>query len=442
MNVRIAAARAVTALLRQEGSLTTVLPPLAAQVPARDRALLQEICFGTARWYPRLAALIEQLLHKPLRDKDLDLQALLACGLYQLEFMNIPPHAVLNETVTAADQLRKGWAKKMINAVLRNAQRQRETLYSTLAAQPLFSSAHPAWLLEHIQRDWPQHWPAIIEGNNARPPLCLRVNRRQGSRETVLAALDRAGLESRVAPLSEDGIYLDQPIAVTDLPGFSAGQISVQDEAAQLAAILLAPQPGERVLDACAAPGGKTCHLLERQPRLQKLIALDSDPQRLQRVRENLDRLQLEATLVAAEAQRLSDWWDGRPFDRILLDAPCSATGVIRRHPDIKLLRRASDIGPLVKQQGELLQQLWQTLKPGGTLLYATCSVLRAENDAVIAHFLEQCPQAQPVTLQVDWGIATDHGRQLLPRQDSHDGFFYAVLRKPDAPAAQHRPSS
>lgn len=441
MNVRVAAARAIAALLRQEASLATVLPPVAEQVPPRDRALLQEICFGTARWYPRLAVIIERLLHKPLRDKDLDVQALIACGLYQLEFMNTAPHAVLNETVAAADRLRKGWAKKMINAVLRNAQRQRDELHRTLADHPQFSSAHPAWLLERLRSDWPQHWSAIVEGNNERPPLCLRVNRRRLSREAALQTLAAAELDSRAAPLSVDGIYLGRPTPVTELPGFADGHFSVQDEAAQLTAQLLDPQPGERVLDACAAPGGKTCHLLERQPQLQQLVALDSDPRRLQRVRENLDRLQLEATLIAAEAQRLDEWWDGQPFDRILLDAPCSATGVIRRHPDIKLLRRTTDIAPLAELQQELLQQLWQTLKPGGILLYATCSVLREENDAVIAAFLAHCPEAQPeaqpAVLDVDWGLATAHGRQLLPGRDSHDGFFYAVLHKPDVPA-QH----
>lgn len=441
MNVRVAAARAIAALLRQEASLATVLPPVAEQVPPRDRALLQEICFGTARWYPRLAVIIERLLHKPLRDKDLDVQALIACGLYQLEFMNTAPHAVLNETVAAADRLRKGWAKKMINAVLRNAQRQRDELHQALADHPQFSSAHPRWLLERLRSDWPQHWPAIVDGNNERPPLCLRVNRRRLSRATALQTLAAAELDRRAAPLSTDGIYLDRPTPVTELPGFADGHLSVQDEAAQLTAQLLDPQPGERILDACAAPGGKTCHLLERQPQLQQLVALDSDPRRLQRVQENLDRLQLEASLVTAEAQRLDEWWDGQPFDRILLDAPCSATGVIRRHPDIKLLRRATDIAPLAELQQQLLRQLWQTLKPGGMLLYATCSVLREENDAVIAAFLAHCPDAQPAMPDVDWGLATVHGRQLLPRRDSHDGFFYAVLHKPDL-AAQHLQTS
>lgn len=440
MNVRIAAARAVTALLRQEGSLATVLPPLAEQVAPRDRALLQEICFGTARWYPRLAAIIAQLLHKPLRDKDLDVQALIACGLYQLEFMSTPPHAVLNETVAAADQLRKSWAKKMINAVLRNAQRQRDELHAALADNPQFSSAHPPWLLERIQHDWPEHWPAIVAANNERPPLCLRVNRRYGSRETALQTLSQAGLEGRVASLSDDGIYLSRPVPVAELPGFSDGALSVQDEAAQLTAVLLDPQPGERILDACAAPGGKTCHLLERQPELKQLMALDSDPQRLQRIQENLDRLALDATLVTAEAQRLDDWWDGQPFDRILLDAPCSATGVIRRHPDIKLLRRADDLKPLAALQSELLQQLWQVLKPGGTLLYATCSILRQENDAVIARFLKQHSDAHSLPLDGDWGLATEYGRHLLPNTDSHDGFYYALLQKQGGPIRPSRP--
>lgn len=446
MNVRVAAARAIAALLRQEGSLATVLPPLADKVLERDRALLQEICFGTARWYPRLALILTRLLQKPLRDKDLDVQALLACGLYQLEFMNTPSHAVLNESVAAASSLRKVWAKGLVNAVLRNAQRRRDELHSALATDPEFSSAHPLWLLKQLQQDWPQQWQAIVSGNNERPPLCLRVNRRLNSREQALQRLSASGLEARPAAWSEDGVYLARPVRVDELSGFSEGQLSVQDEAAQLAALLLDPQPGEQILDACAAPGGKTCHLLERQPAIGRLIALDSDVNRLERVQQNLDRLQLEATLIAAEAQDLDSWWDGQAFDRILLDAPCSATGVIRRHPDIKLLRRATDIPSLAQLQGELLQRLWQTLKPGGRLLYATCSVLAAENDTVIEQFLKHqldaCSQSlDAVWGDVDWGLATTWGRQLLPTEDSHDGFYYALLHKQDVSATNQATS-
>ncbi len=430
MNTRVAAARAVAALLRQEGSLATLLPPLSAQVAERDRALLQEICFGTARWYPRLELVLQHLLQKPLREKDFDIQALLACGLYQLDYLNTPSHAVLNESVAAATRLKKPWAKGLINAVLRNAERQRDAINAALAENTTYASAHPQWLLDELTNAWPQHWQDIVTGNNQRPPMCLRVNRQHGDRDSALQALAAADIEARPAPFAETGIYLERPAAVEALPGFGAGDMSVQDEAAQLAAQLLDPQPGERILDACAAPGGKTCHLLERQPALAGLIALDSDPARLARVRENLERLQLRAELIAAEAQDVDTWWDGSSFDCILLDAPCSATGVIRRHPDIKLLRRASDIEPLARLQGLLLQRLWQTLKPGGTLLYATCSVLPAENDAVIRDFLARQPDASNPVIEAPWGLATRCGRQLLPTGDSHDGFYYAVLRK------------
>ncbi len=260
--------------------------------------------------------------------------------------------------------------------------------------------------------------------------MTLRINTRRLDRETCLARLEAAGIAARAAPLAPTGVYLDTPQSVESLPGFTDGELSIQDEAAQLCAGLLAPSAGERVLDACCAPGGKTGHLLEYQPGLRELVALDSDAERLERVSENLQRLGLAATLRAADAGAVEDWWDGAPFDRILLDAPCSATGVIRRHPDIKLLRRPDDVAKLATVQGRLLNRLWQTLAPGGRLLYATCSVLPAENDAVVGAFAADRGDCRVLPIDTDGGLATSCGRQLFPRPDGHDGFYYALLEK------------
>src|SRR5690606_7918827 len=281
-------------------------------------------------------------------------------------------HSAIGETVGCEEKLKKPWAKGLLNAVLRNAQREGEALLAELEHDPVIRVAHPRWCEKSLKEFWPVHWEAICAANNAHPPMMLRVNRRQTSRDEYLAELQAAGIEAFPCQLSEDGIRLAAACDVQLLPGFAEGRVSVQDEAAQLAAGLLELKPGQRVLDACCAPGGKPCHILEREPELAEVVALDLEPKRLQRVQENLQRLQLEATLTAADARDTQAWWDGKPFQRILLDAPCSATGVIRRHPDIKLARQADDIAPLATLQGEMLDALWPTLEVGGVLLYAT----------------------------------------------------------------------
>jgi len=275
--------------------------------------------------------------------------------------------------------------------VLRRAQREHEAIFAELDRDPVLHTAHPRWLQKALKAHWPDHWQAICAANNAHPPLILRVNRRHGSRDAYLIELRTAGIAAEPCTYSRDGVRLLQPCDVTTLPGFKDGRVSVQDEAAQLAADLLELAPGQRVLDACAAPGGKTCHLLEVEPTLAEVVAVDLEAKRLARVRENLDRLQLDATLIAADGRDTGAWWDGQPFQRILLDAPCSATGVIRRHPDIKLTRKPEDIPALAHLQGELLDALWPTLAPGGILLYATCSVLPTENSETIAAITD-CP--------------------------------------------------
>ncbi|MAT50598.1 MAG: 16S rRNA (cytosine(967)-C(5))-methyltransferase [Porticoccaceae bacterium] len=436
MKVRVACARILAGVIRGEASLNTLLPEYAAKVSSTERGLLQELCYGTSRWYPALEVLVNQLLVKPLKSRDADIMALLTSGLYQLRAMRTPEHAAVNETVSACQALKKPWAKALANGVLRRYLREREQLEARLAGEAGFQSAHPPWLEQALRSAWGLRATSIMDANNQRPPMTLRVNENKISRADYLATLSRAGLTAKPASCADSGIYLDEPTNVEALPGFDDGLVSVQDEAAQLCASLLTPMAGDRILDACCAPGGKTCHLLEYQPALSSLTALDIDPQRLVRVRENLARLDLEARTLPADAAHPDQWWDGQPFDRILLDAPCSATGVIRRHPDIKLLRRATDIAPLAATQLRLLQALWPTLKPGGRLLYCTCSVLPEENDQVIAAFINTPGfDARPVALDAPWGEATAQGRQLFPETGGTDGFYYALLEKPQTPS-------
>ena len=430
MNPRLAAAKALTAVLNGKASLNSSLPLQLDKVEARDRGLTQDLAFGTARWQPRLSALANKLLQKPFKAADADVEALLLVGLYQLLYTRIPAHAAIGETVGCADKLKKPWAKALLNAVLRNAQRESEALLVELEHDPVVRTAHPRWLQKSLKAFWPEQWEAICAANNAHPPMILRVNRRHKTRDAYLQLLVEAGIEARPCVFSQDGIVLAEPCDVRNLPGFAEGWISVQDEAAQLAADLLDLAPGQRVLDACCAPGGKTCHILEVEPKLAGVVAVDLEAKRLVRVRENLERLGLSAELIAADGRDTATWWDGKPFQRILLDAPCSATGVIRRHPDIKLTRQPDDIAALATLQGELLDAMWPTLEVGGILLYATCSTLPTENTEVIEAFLARTPGARELDIAGQFGIKQPHGRQLLAQEGGHDGFYYAKLIK------------
>jgi 16S rRNA (cytosine967-C5)-methyltransferase len=435
MNPRLASAKALAAVLGGKASLNSSLPTQLDKVEMRDRGLVQELAFGTARWQPRLSALAARLLQKPLKATDADVEALLLVGLYQLFYSRIPAHAAIGETVGCADKFKKPWAKGLLNAVLRKAQREGEALLAELEHDPVVRTAHPRWLQKALKAAWPQQWEAVCAANNAHPPMILRVNRRHQHRDSYLERLNAAGIEAQPCRFSQDGIVLAEPCDVRSLPGFAEGWISVQDEAAQLAAELLELAPGQRVLDACCAPGGKTCHILEVEPQLGHVVAVDLEAKRLTRVRENLDRLGLNAELIATDARDTGAWWDGKPFQRILLDAPCSATGVIRRHPDIKLTRQPDDIVALAALQGELLDALWPTLEVGGILLYATCSTLPIENTEVIEAFLARTPGARELDIagQLDQppaGIKQPHGRQLLAQEGGHDGFYYAKLMK------------
>ena len=430
MNPRLAAARALAAVLSGKASLNSSLPAQLDKVEARDRGLTQDLAFGTARWQPRLSALGERLLQKPFKSADADVQALMLVGLYQLFYTRVPEHAAIGETVGCADKLKKPWAKGLLNAVLRRAQREGNEILAELERDPVVRTAHPRWLQKSLKAFWPEQWEAICAANNAHPPMILRVNRRHHSRDAYLELLRQAGIDAAPCQYSVDGILLAAACDVRDLPGFTDGWISVQDEAAQLAADLLELAPGQRVLDACCAPGGKTCHVLEVEPKLAGVVAIDLEAKRLVRVRENLDRLGLDAQLIACDARNTGEWWDGKGFQRILLDAPCSATGVIRRHPDIKLTRQPDDIAALATLQGELLDALWPTLEVGGMLLYATCSTLPTENTEVIEAFLARTPGARELDLATNAGIRQPHGRQLLAQEGGHDGFYYAKLIK------------
>ena len=430
MNPRLAAAKALAAVLNGKASLNSSLPTQLDKVEDRDRGFTQDLAFGTARWQPRLSALAAKLLQKPFKAADADVEALLLVGLYQLLYTRVPAHAAIGETVGCADKLKKPWAKALLNAVLRRAQRESEALLAELEHDPVVRTAHPRWLQKSLKAFWPEQWETICAANNAHPPMILRVNRRHHSRDAYLQLLTAAGINATPCVYSTDGIVLEAAADVRSLPGFAEGWISVQDEAAQLAADLLDLAPGQRVLDACCAPGGKTCHILEVEKGLAGVVAVDLEAKRLVRVRENLARLGLSAELIAADGRDTAAWWDGKPFQRILLDAPCSATGVIRRHPDIKLTRQPDDIAALAALQGELLDAMWPTLEVGGILLYATCSTLPTENTEVIEAFLARTSGARELDLATTAGIKQPHGRQLLAQEGGHDGFYYAKLIK------------
>ncbi len=432
MTPRQACVTILVQVIQNGRSLTDSLNSSLPKLQAADRALCQALCYGCLRWHLKLDYLLGKLLQKPLRQKDQDVYCLLLMGLYQLMEMRIPDHAVVSQTVAATKSLHKPWAKNLVNAVLRNFLRQQTSLQESLHKEqnPAAYFAHPDWLLNKLQQAWPHDWQTILEANNRQAPMSLRVNQQKTGRDDYLHKLAKKELSASALPYVLHGIQLNAPTGVEQLPEFSAGMASVQDGAAQLAAELLQAKAGERILDACAAPGGKTAHILESQAALKEVVAIDIEQTRLDRVAENLQRLGLSAKLICADATEPDSWWDGQAFDRILLDAPCSATGVIRRHPDIKWLRRAEDILALQAIQHQLLQRLWPLLKQGGMLLYATCSVLPEENDRQIARFLNEHADAKLQSIEANWGRSTPAGRQILPGEENMDGFFYAVLCK------------
>lgn len=429
--VRAIAAHVILQVCDQGQSLTRALAAGQQQLAnSGESALLQEMCYGSLRWFYRLDSILASLLKKPLKERDQDVFCLLIVGLYQLEFMQVPDHAVIKETVDAVLSLRKTWAKGLVNALLREYQRQsaKQSIDWQEDEEALY--AHPAWMIKQFQEDWPQHYIDILEANNQRPPMALRVNHQQVRTEDYLAELRQAGLTAQQSDWVDSALILDQAVDVFALPGFAQGRVSVQDSAAQLAANLLQLEPGMRVLDACCAPGGKTMHILEQCADLKQVLALDVDEHRLQQVQENLDRAMLHADLQVGDAAKPDSWWDGEPFDRILIDAPCSASGVIRRHPDIKLLRTEQDLEALTILQARILAAIWPLLAPGGMLVYATCSVFVQENTLQLEAFLGAFDDAREISIDAEWGYRCKAGRQILPDQNGMDGFYYACLEK------------
>jgi 16S rRNA (cytosine967-C5)-methyltransferase len=401
------------------------------------RPAIQSIAFGTVRWYPELDACLARLLDRPGTRQDPEVRALLLVGLYQLLHGATPEHAAVSETVEAARALGRPRAAPLVNAVLRRFQREREAVVRAAHGDRAARHAHPAWMLDAFARDWPDRWESIAAAGNAEPPMWLRVNARRATRDSYRARLADAGLGAEACDFAPEALRLAEPMDVHALPGFADGEISVQDAAAQLAARFLAAGPGMRVLDACAAPGGKACHVAEIEPRLAELVALDVDAARAERIKANLARLGLAARVVVADAADPAAWWDGRPFERILLDVPCSGSGVIRRHPDIKLLRRPADIARFAAQQSTLLRACWNLLAPGGRLVYASCSVFAAENSAVVGAFLAAGERAVDVTESarlslpgaLPWQVAGP-GCALASGAADADGFYYACLEK------------
>ena len=428
-DTRALAAQALADVALRGASSREVLERQAPRLAdSRDRALLMALVSDGARWWLRFDAALDRLLERPLREKEPRIHALLVLGLIQLEILQLPAYAAVAATVQAARELKRPQLAGLVNAVLRRWQREREQHLAALDAEPRTRHAHPSWLAKAITQDWPGHADAVMAADNREPPLMLRVNTRRGTRATLLERFVTAGYEATPHAWLRDGIVLPHSSDVTRMPGFTDGAFAVQDGAAQIAADLMDAQAGQRVLDACAAPGGKACHVLERTD--VHLTAVEFDATRAQRVQQNFDRLGLAATLVIGDAGDPSAWWDGQPFDRILIDAPCSATGVLRRRPDVRLHRRQGDIASLAAQQRRILDGLWPTLGPGGRLVYVTCSILREENEAVIQHWLTGQDDAQAIAFTLPAGQAAAVGWQVLPGDDDLDGMYYAVLEK------------
>jgi 16S rRNA (cytosine967-C5)-methyltransferase len=432
-NLRAFACHVLHNVAYEQKSLNTLMPLAIEQVEERDGALLQEIVYGSCRWYEYLASIHNQFLDKPLHREDKLVETLLKIGAYQLLFMRTPVHAAINETVQAAVELGIERFKPLINAVLRRISDLPTIDESESIKDEVVFSSYPEWIREKLKHNWPEQWQSILRRGNERPPMTLRVNRRFSSaedpRQEYLQVLHDNEIEAKACTYSLYGIQLAKPVPVIALPHFADGAVSVQDEAAQLCCELLELEETQRVLDACAAPGGKTGAILERQSNLQ-MTALDSEALRAAMIEDNLERLGLNADIKVSRAEDTQSWWDGNLFDRILLDAPCSASAVIRRHPDIKLLRKEDDIKALAELQLKLLKALWETLKPGGVLVYATCSIFPQENSRIIERFLKQEETAQLKKIEAPWGEDTGFGHQLFPQENGHDGFFYARLSK------------
>ena len=424
-NVRALAAKCTYAVIDKGRSLADELPALQAKVEGKDKGLLQELCYGVLRYLPELEHETRQLIQKPLVAKQRAVHFLILVGIYQIKYTRIPDHAAVSETVAATKPLKHQHLKALVNGILRNFQRKEIVEDENLPDAIKFN--HPGWFIKKLQKAYPQDWQNVLVANQERPPMWLRVNQQHHSVKEYLSLLEQANIEIDGIDEFSGAIKLMQATDVNNLPGFELGHISVQDGAAQQAALLLDCQENDNVLDCCAAPGGKTCHILELSPTIKAMTAIDIEEKRLLRVKENLTRLNLEAKVIAADASKPELWWDKQHYDRILLDAPCSGTGVIRRHPDIKWLRKSTDIEALTLLQQQILKNIWSLLKPGGTLLYVTCSILPEENCEQIQQFISENPDAELITIE---NTQQKIGWQILPNEQSMDGFYYAKLKK------------
>lgn len=426
-NPRVAAIHALSEVLDKNRNLGDC-EAFSRVKDSRDNAFARNLTYGVLRWLSALEWLAAELLGKPLKKREREVQRLILLGLQQLWHDHTASHAAVNETAECARILGKPWAVGLINAVLRRFQREQETLLQRMETTGK-QYAHPSWMLKQIEQDWPEHWQDIISANNQQAPLWLRINRQQADEAELLQGLKGAGFDVSKHAVARDAISISPAAAVVKIPGFEKGWLSVQDPAAQLARDLLSPEPGDRILDACAAPGGKTAHLLETCPTI-KLTVLDRQAQRVEQINQNLDRLGLKSETIVADAVAVDSWWKGEKFNKILLDAPCSASGVIRRHPEIKWLRSREQVDCAVSTQADLLDALWPLLEPGGILVYATCSVFKCENGEQLERFVGCHADATVEVPAVTWGHADAFGRQILPGEAQMDGFFYAVLRK------------
>ncbi|HEX3911993.1 MAG TPA: 16S rRNA (cytosine(967)-C(5))-methyltransferase RsmB [Steroidobacteraceae bacterium] len=434
-SARSISAHAVARVLREGVTLDAALKDALAAADPKLFASVRSLSYGAVRGYFRHEALLGELLSAPVRSLDFLVRAILSVALFELEDQRSPEYAVVDaavQTAKATDAMR---ASGLINAVLRRYLRERKVLDAQLSRRPSIRHAAPIWLADRFRADWPVRWTQLLAASDSQAPMWLRVNSRMGNTAAYLEELSAAGIAAAAEERVPYAIVLDSPCDVGELPGFAQGRVSVQDLGAQCVAFLLALEPKLRVLDACAAPGGKAALIAEREPHLSKLVTLDIDPKRLARVRDNLRRGSLDADVLSGDAADPAQWWDGTAFDRILLDAPCSGLGVIRRHPDIRLRKSPSDIDKLPALQSRLLGALWPLLAPGGRLVYVTCTVTRSENRDVVAAFLASTPDAAlvPVETWEGWpgfGEADPYGRQILPGEAGADGFYYAALTK------------
>lgn len=432
MTPRELALKALLKSLTKRQALSRVLVEWEGRLNQRDHAFAQQMAFGLCRFYYHLQAIERRLVRTRIKPRNLDIRLIILLGLYQLIYLRIPSHAAVSESVKLAEKRRKNWAKGLINGVLREFERHQENILAAVTKEPEAHYAHPQWLIDNLRRHWPQHDESIMASNNSHPPQILRVNRRRISRDDYVNWVNSRGINAYATKHSPAGVIMDPPQPSYDIPGYDEGYISIQDGAPQQAAYLMRLQPGQRVLDACAAPGGKTAHMLETEPDLREMVAIDQEKPRVDKIHQYLSRLGLNATIFKANALRPDLWFDGEQFDRILLDVPCTATGVIQRHPDIKLIRLEEEPAQMAEEQLLFLKTLWPLLKPGGILLYATCSLMPEENSEVVSRFMEQNQTVKEFPITAEWGLDQPVGRQILPN-DEQDGFYYARLIKTES---------